>query len=180
MRVFAGALCTFGFAGGLLAAVNPPDKTEPATPKVSVAAKKPVKRVGWPPAAGVKTPGIQIYAGELKSEADVATAASFLAFGESVLAAGKDAVARIDPKTNKILEPVAGLKKKCFRACQSSVALSGDTATVRGICADCRTSSAGKPRLDSLAASERNVRLRLSASSAWLRGFGVTTTAPAR
>ena len=36
------------------------------------------------------------------------------------------------------------------------------------------------PNSSSVTGSERSVRLRLSATRAWLCGFGVTTTAPSR
>ncbi len=69
-----------------------------------------------PPKDGVKTPGVQIPAAALKSEAEfpvegpgwIATAGSILIESKT-----KDSLIRIDPKTNKPLDPVAGLKKPC-------------------------------------------------------------------
>jgi len=78
------------------------DKTAPTTP--------------LPPKVGVKTPGIQIPLENLKSDADFTVdAAGWVAIGDSVFVQSrtKDAVLRIDPKNNKLLDPIADLKKPC-------------------------------------------------------------------
>ena len=68
------------------------------------------------PKAGVKTPGVLIPAASLKSEAEIPVdGPGWIAISDSVLVESKtkDSLIRIDPKTNKPLDPVAGLKKPC-------------------------------------------------------------------
>jgi streptogramin lyase len=68
------------------------------------------------PAMGVKTPGVQIPFANLKPEAEFRTPAKpeWLFFSApSTFAQGKDSLDRIDPKTNKQIEPIAGLSKPC-------------------------------------------------------------------
>jgi streptogramin lyase len=69
------------------------------------------------PKAGVKTPGVQIPFENLKAEAEIPietpgwitiTPGSILTPNKS-----KDVVVRIDPKTNKTIEPIANLKQPC-------------------------------------------------------------------
>src|SRR5258707_8167795 len=66
--------------------------------------------------AGIKTPGIQIAVESLNAEAEIPVETpGWITAGESVFVPNKakDAVVRIDPKTNKTLDPVADLKKPC-------------------------------------------------------------------
>jgi streptogramin lyase len=64
---------------------------------------------------GIKTPGIQIPFSNLKAEAEFEAPArpEWLFFSGVAFAPGKDTVERIDPKTNKKIEPIAGLSKAC-------------------------------------------------------------------
>jgi virginiamycin B lyase len=68
------------------------------------------------PKAGIKTPGIQIPAATLKSEAEIPVEGpGWIAIADPILieSKAKDSLIRIDPKTNKPLDPVAGLNKPC-------------------------------------------------------------------
>jgi virginiamycin B lyase len=67
------------------------------------------------PTMGVKTPGVQIPFANLKPEAEFPAPAKpdWLFFSGSAFACGKDSLDRIDPKTNKQGEPIAGLSKPC-------------------------------------------------------------------
>jgi virginiamycin B lyase len=68
------------------------------------------------PKAGVKTPGVQIPAATLKTEAEIPLEGpGWISISDSILveSKAKDSLIRIDPKTNKPLDPVAGLKKPC-------------------------------------------------------------------
>src|SRR5262249_42362394 len=68
------------------------------------------------PRTGVKTPGVQIPATLLKSEAEVPVdGPAWLVLSDSVLVESKtkDDVTRIDLKTNKPPDPIAGLHKPC-------------------------------------------------------------------
>jgi streptogramin lyase len=68
------------------------------------------------PKAGIKTPGIQIPIDTLKAEAEIPVETpGWITIGEAVFVpnSSKDAVVRIDAKTNKPLDPIAGLTKPC-------------------------------------------------------------------
>lgn len=67
------------------------------------------------PKIGVKTPGVQIPFANLKAGAEFAAPAQpeWIFFAGAAFAPGKDAIERIDPKTNKKAEPIAGLMKPC-------------------------------------------------------------------
>jgi virginiamycin B lyase len=67
------------------------------------------------PSVGVKTPGVQIPFANLKAEAefDAAAQSDWIFFADSAFAPGKDAIEKIDPKTNKKAETIAGLMKPC-------------------------------------------------------------------
>lgn len=71
---------------------------------------KPVKA-----AMGVKTPGVQIPFANLKPEAEFPAPAKpdWLFFSASTFARGKDSLERIDPKTNKKIDPIDGVSKPC-------------------------------------------------------------------
>ena len=77
---------------------------------LAAADKKPVA-----PKAGIKTPGVQIPIASLKPEAELDAAPEWIGVADLVLvpnaATGK--LDRLDPKTNKITEPVAGVTKPC-------------------------------------------------------------------
>src|SRR5215831_6484604 len=64
---------------------------------------------------GIKTPGVQIPFQSLKAESEFEAPArpEWLFFSGVAFAPGKDAIERIDPKTNKKIEPIAGLVKAC-------------------------------------------------------------------
>ena len=78
-----------------------------AAPKENKNAKKPV--------AGVQTPGIQIPFASLKSDAEIKLEAtpSGVAFTTEALVAAGNTVQRIDAKTNKPGEAIAGLNNAC-------------------------------------------------------------------
>ena len=110
---------------------NPPQvakadvaKDAPAN-DVPVAAPKPapvkyteLKKTPWPPKTGVKTPGVQIPITNLKPEAEIPLAASpgaFLFTTDQVLIPipSQDQIARVEAKSNKVLEPISGVTKPC-------------------------------------------------------------------
>ena len=71
------------------------------------------------PKAGIKTPGVQIPFDSLKAEAQIPVETpGSIAMGDSILVpnASKDSVVRIDPKTNQVLDPIAGISKPCSGA----------------------------------------------------------------
>ncbi len=68
------------------------------------------------PKAGIKIPGVQIPVQSLKSEAEIAVATpGWITIGESVFLGdkSKDQVLRVDLKTNKPLDRIAGMKQPC-------------------------------------------------------------------
>ena len=69
------------------------------------------------PAAGIKTPGIQIPFSNLKSEADIvlpgAPNAAFFADMAYFPIGSENSIARLDTKTNKLGDPWTGLKAPC-------------------------------------------------------------------
>ncbi len=68
------------------------------------------------PRTGVKTPGVQIPFASLVGEADIAATAppEWIAFAAgSFYTPSGDSILKIDPKTNKPGDPVAGLNKPC-------------------------------------------------------------------
>ena len=111
--------------------INPPQvakadvaKDAPAN-DVPVAAPKPapvkyteLKKTPWPPKTGVKTPGVQIPITNLKPEAEIPLSASpgaFLFTTDQVLIPipSQDQIARVEAKSNKVLEPISGVTKPC-------------------------------------------------------------------
>lgn len=78
-----------------------------AAPKENKNVKKPV--------LGVQTPGIQIPFASLKSDAELKleTTPSGVVFTTDALIAAGDKIQRVDAKTNKAGEPIAGLNKTC-------------------------------------------------------------------
>ena len=67
------------------------------------------------PQIGIKTAGVQIPIANLKAEAEFEAPAqpAWIFFAGSAFAPGKDAIEKIDPKTNKKAESIAGLMKPC-------------------------------------------------------------------
>jgi virginiamycin B lyase len=67
------------------------------------------------PKVGIKTPGVQIPFANLKPEVEFEAPAKpeWVAFSTSVFAPGKDSIERIDPKTNKKVEPITALTQPC-------------------------------------------------------------------
>jgi virginiamycin B lyase len=68
------------------------------------------------PKAGVKTPGILIPFENLKPEAELAVETpGWITMGEAVFiqSKSKDLVARVDPKSNKLGDPITSLNKPC-------------------------------------------------------------------
>jgi virginiamycin B lyase len=75
---------------------------------------KAAARTPAPPKSGVKTPGIQIPFENLKPEAEVTLETpGGITIADSVFVESKSSVARIDPKTNILLDPIADQKKPC-------------------------------------------------------------------
>jgi virginiamycin B lyase len=64
---------------------------------------------------GIATPGVQIPMASLKPAAEIPVPAKpdWMFFADSLFLPGKNALDRIDPKTNKLDEPVTGLEKPC-------------------------------------------------------------------
>lgn len=81
----------------------------------SVAASEPRKSQPPVPKVGVKTPGVQIPFANLKAEAELQAPAKpdWLFFSGSVYVPGENSIEKIDPKTNKKGDPIAGLAKPC-------------------------------------------------------------------
>ena len=94
-------------------------KDAPAAPSKPAPVKyTELKKTPWPPKTGVKTPGVQIPAISLKPEAEIAlpaSAGSFLFTTDQVLITipGMDQIVRVEGRTNKTLEPFAGIAKPC-------------------------------------------------------------------
>lgn len=87
---------------------------------VAVAAQTPAatQRAKTPPLVarpGIRTPGIQIPFASLKPEETFQTPdkPDWVFFSVSSFVPARDHLDRIDPKTNKLIEPVAGVSKPC-------------------------------------------------------------------
>src|SRR5262245_15293730 len=67
------------------------------------------------PKGGIKTPGVQIPITSLKPDATLDTAPAWIGSADQVLLpnAAKDTLDRLDPKNNKLGEPVPGVTKPC-------------------------------------------------------------------
>jgi hypothetical protein len=67
------------------------------------------------PVRGITTPGIQIPMASLKPAAEIPVPArpDWIFFTGSLFLPGMNALDRVDPKTNKLDEPVTGLEKPC-------------------------------------------------------------------
>ncbi len=96
-------LLAFIAAFALAADTKPPAKSKSASPST--------------PKAGIKTPGVQIPFESLKPEAQfsVETPGSIAFAAPNILVANrsKDALAVVDLKTNKLLDPIANLHQPC-------------------------------------------------------------------
>lgn len=68
-----------------------------------------------PPRFGVKTPGVQIPMTSLKAEAEIAIegAPQSLLFTDQVMLSNGKHLVRVDPKTNKTVEPIQGFSQPC-------------------------------------------------------------------
>ena len=91
-----------------------------ASPAGKPAKSAPGKNKPGVPKLGVKTPGVQIPFANLKAEAEFDTPArpewvffSGPTVSGSAFAPGKGALERIDPKTNRKVDPIGGLTKPC-------------------------------------------------------------------
>jgi virginiamycin B lyase len=86
-----------------LAAADKPPKSANAKTQAAV------------PRLGITTPGVQIPFASLKAEAEFEASAKpeWLFFSGAAFAPGREVIERIDPKTNKKAEPIAGLAKAC-------------------------------------------------------------------
>jgi virginiamycin B lyase len=67
------------------------------------------------PKAGVKTPGVQIPFAKVKAEAefDAPTKPDWVFYSTSAYTPTNDAIEKINPKTNRKTDPIAGLNKPC-------------------------------------------------------------------
>src|SRR5271170_7778526 len=63
---------------------------------------------------GIKTPGVQIPFASLKADAELSLAPRWMVFSESVLIPNKaGGLERLDAKTNKLVDPLAGPQNFC-------------------------------------------------------------------
>jgi virginiamycin B lyase len=63
---------------------------------------------------GIKTPGVQIPFASLKADAELPLAPRWMVFSDSVLIPNRTGgLERLDAKTNKLVDPVAGLRNPC-------------------------------------------------------------------
>ncbi len=63
---------------------------------------------------GIKTPGIQIPFASVKAEAELPLSPQWMVFSDSILIPNKSGgLDRLDAKTNKLVDPVAGVTKPC-------------------------------------------------------------------
>lgn len=78
-------------------------------------AKKDAKHTASATRAGIKTPGVSIPFASLKAEAEVATGPEWIGVADSLLLPNPDrgTLDRLDPKTNKLGDPIADLNKPC-------------------------------------------------------------------
>jgi len=107
-------------AAGLIAALPAADQQKSTTPTKTKNGKSTAPPAPVPPSTGIKTPGIQIPAASLKSEAEIPVEGpAWMSITNDVMIErkSKDGLLRIDTKTNKPLDPVAAdVKKPCSGA----------------------------------------------------------------
>jgi hypothetical protein len=73
---------------------------------------KPKRDAG--PTRGIKAPGVQIPFASLKAEAELPLAPQWIVFSDTILIPNKSGgLERLDAKTNKLVDPVAGVSKLC-------------------------------------------------------------------
>jgi virginiamycin B lyase len=66
------------------------------------------------PKQGIKTPGVQIPFSSLKADVELPLAPQWMVFSDSVLIPNKaGGLERLDAKTNKLVEPIAGITRMC-------------------------------------------------------------------
>src|ERR1700731_1315850 len=66
------------------------------------------------PKQGIKTPGVQIPFSSLKADVELPFAPQWMVFSDSVLIPNKvGGLERLDTKTNKLVDPIAGLTNMC-------------------------------------------------------------------
>ena len=86
-------------------------------------------------AAGIKTPGIQIPFANLKAEAQITKAPSWITFTDGTLVADEKSLYKIDAKKNELGDPVAAVNRACGGAVNAFgsiwVPSCGDGALVR-------------------------------------------------
>jgi virginiamycin B lyase len=97
MRILISFTAFLSFVAADKPAASPREKTPPA------------------PKFGIKTPGVQIPFLSLKAEAEFEAPArpQWLFFSTVAFVPGKDAIEKIDPKSNQKIEPIAGLANAC-------------------------------------------------------------------
>jgi streptogramin lyase len=107
MRVLISLLV----AGSVMFAA--PDNTDKAKPDKN--AKGHHKPSALVPKTGIKTPGIQLPFASLKAEAEFEAPSKplWIFFSTSAYVPAADSVEKIDPKTNKKVDPIAGIAKPC-------------------------------------------------------------------
>jgi len=72
------------------------------------------KKIATHPEQGIKTPGVQIPFASLKAEAELPLAPQWMVFSDTILIPNKSGgLERLDAKTNKLVDPVAGVSKLC-------------------------------------------------------------------
>jgi hypothetical protein len=89
-----------------------------ATPKPEPVKYTELKKTVWPPKTGIKTPGVQIPMTNLKPEAEIPFTSApgpLLFTTDQILIPipAQDQIARVEGKSNKVLEPFAGVVKPC-------------------------------------------------------------------
>src|SRR5688572_236528 len=119
----AAAIATAQEPAGVAPSPAAPQTSAP--PATSAAPARPasvkyteLKKTPWPPKTGVKTPGVQIPVTSLKPDAEIAVAAlpgALLFTPEQVLIPipSGDQIVRVEGRSNKVLEPFAGISKPC-------------------------------------------------------------------
>jgi hypothetical protein len=86
--------------------------------------KKDAKHANPGPKEGIKTPGVQIPFARLKAEVELPLAPRWIVFSDSILIPNKSGgLERLDAKTNKLVDPVAGMSKLCGGAATAFTSL---------------------------------------------------------
>jgi virginiamycin B lyase len=102
----------------LLGAAIAAAQTAPAKPAPAPVKYTELKKTPWPPKTGVKTPGVQIPITSLKPEVEIALSGhpgSFLFTTDQVLipVPSSDQIARVEGRSNKVLDPFSTVTKPC-------------------------------------------------------------------